>query len=135
VENAQILLGYKKERNEGGTAYLPQNSDASAGKIVVKGNWSGTSLAAGVFDQTGDGVGRNDQLIGGDTTPGVIARIATLVIKGTATGSATEGDHFGITAQAIGKLSIDGEKVVLSKTEKDNILLDPVNGDFRVVEV
>jgi hypothetical protein len=114
---------------------VPKNPDASAGKVVINGNWSAGSLVAGVFDATGDGFGRNDEPIAGDTTPGILARIASIVIKGTATGSTAEGDHYGITAQQVGKLSINGEKVTLSKDDKDNILLDQANGDFRLVEV
>jgi hypothetical protein len=128
VENARVLLGYNKEE-------VAKNPDASAGSVVVKGDWTATSLVAGVFDATGDGFGLNDTPADGDTTPSIVARIASVVIKGSATGSATEGDHFGITAQAIGKLSIGGEKVALSRTERDDILLDPVNGVFQVVEV
>jgi hypothetical protein len=128
VENARILLGFNKEE-------VGKNPDASAGKVVVNGDWSASSLVAGVLDTTRDGFGQNDTPIGDDTTPAIVARIASIVIKGTATGSAAGGDHFGITAQSIGKLSIDGEKIALSKTEKDDVLLDPANLDFRLVEV
>ena len=68
-------------------------------------------------------------------TDRIVSRIASLVIKGTATGSATAGDHFGIVAQEVGKLSIAGEKIALSKDAKDNVLLDQSNGDFRLVEI
>ena len=135
VGNAQILLGYKSKLVEGERTRLPQNSDASVGKVVVGGNWSASSLVAGVLDATGDGFGQNDRLIAGDRTRNVVARIASIVIKGTATGSAAEGDHFGITAQSIGKLSIDGADIALKKNKRDNILLDPINGDFRLVEI
>ena len=46
VENAQILLGYKKEKANGQTTYSPKNPDASSGKVVVNGNWTATSLVA-----------------------------------------------------------------------------------------
>jgi hypothetical protein len=137
VENAQILLGYRREVVEEQTSYLAKNPDASGGKVVVNGDWTASSLVAGVFDGTGDGFGQNDALIEGDTTERIFARIASIVIKGTATGSAAEGDHYAITAQQVGKLSINGEKLTLSKgtTEKDDILLDETNGDFRVIEI
>jgi hypothetical protein len=131
VTNGQILLGYQRERDEV-IEYLPKNPDASAGKVVIKGNWSASNLVAGVFDETGDGFGRNDQRIGGDTTTGIAARIASIVIKGTATGSAVEGEHYAITAEFVGKLSIGGEKFTLSKTEKDNVELGE---NFRLVEL
>ena len=135
VTNAQILLGYKKEQADGQTEYLPRNPDASSGKVVINGNWTATSLVAGIFDATGDGFGREDQPIAGDTTARIVARIASIVIKGTATGSAAEGDHYAITAQQVAKLSIAGNKVPLSKDGKDDLLLDQTNGDFRLVEV
>jgi hypothetical protein len=135
VKNAQILLGYKKEEVAGETEYVPRNPDASSGKVMVNGNWSASSLVAGVFDATDDGFGRNDVLIEGDVTPRILARIASIVIKGQATGSAAGGDHYAITAQQVGKLSINGEKVLLNKDAKDDVLLDQTNGDFRVVEV
>jgi hypothetical protein len=45
------------------------------------------------------------------------------------------GDSYAITAQEIGKLTIDGQKVKLNNAQKDNVLLDSVNGDFRLVEI
>jgi len=135
VENAQILLGYKKEDLNGETVYNGKNPDASSGKVVIGGNWVASSLVAGVFDATADGFGQNDQLIEGDVTDRIVSRIASLVIKGTATGSATAGDHFGIVAQEVGKLSIAGEKIALRKDAKDDVLLDESNGDFRLVEI
>jgi hypothetical protein len=90
---------------------------------------------AGVQDATADGFGRNDTVIAGDTTPSILSKIAKVVIKGTASGSAAGGDHFGITAQVIGKLSIGGTSVPLSSAVPDDVLLDETNGDFRVVEL
>jgi hypothetical protein len=135
MENAQILLGYAKEEINGLPQYEAKNPDAGSGKIVIQGNWSATSLVAGVLDATDDGFGRNDQPIGGDTTPRTIAKIASIVIKGAVTGSALEGDHFGIVAQQIGKLRIGGENIALNDDVKDNVLLDETNGDFRLLEV
>ena len=77
---------------------------------------------AGVFDATGNGFGLDDQLIKGDTTTRIYARIASVVIKVIAIGSATEGDHFAITAQQIGKLSIGGEKILLRGASPGNRL-------------
>ena len=127
VKNAQFLAGYTKD----GEAVNP---DAHIGKIVVKGNWIQSSMVAGVEDSTHDGFGQNDTVISGDTTPSVLSRIASLVIKGTAAGSAQGGDCFGIVAQQIGRLSIGGTSVALQQGT-DDILLDAVNGDFRLLEL
>jgi hypothetical protein len=128
VQNARILVGYNKDE-------MPINADARIGRVVVKGDWTASSLVAGIDDSTGDGFGQNDTVIAGDSTPSVLSTIASIVIKGTASGSAAPGDHFGLTAQRIGKLSIDGNPIPLSKDAVDNILLDGTNNDFRVVEV
>jgi hypothetical protein len=135
VENAQILLGYKKVELNGTTQYQAKNPDASSGRVLIGGDWVATSLVAGVFDATADGFGRNDQLIAGDETDRIVAQIASVVIKGNAIGSTRAGDHFGIVAQEVGKLTIAGETIPLSKDDKDNILLDETNGDFRIVEM
>ena len=135
VENAQILLGYKKEDLNGQTVYNGKNPDASSGKVVIGGDWIASSLVAGVFDATADGFGQNDAIIEGDVTTRIVARIASVVIKGNATGSATAGDHFGIVAQEVGKLSIAGETIALNKDGKDDLLLDEANSDFRLLEV
>jgi hypothetical protein len=135
VENAQVLLGYRKDVSDAGVRYLPRNPDAGTGTVVVKGDWIASNLVAGVFDATGDGFGQNDTAIGGDTTATIVSRIASVVIKGVAIGTSAVGDSYAITAQEIGKLTIDGQKVKLNNAQKDNVLLDSVNGDFRLVEI
>ncbi len=128
VVNGRIFVGYDRDEN-------PINPDAVAGKINVKGDWAASSLTVGIDDSTSDGFGRNDTVIAGDTTPSVLSKIASVVIKGTATGSVVAGDHFGITAQQIGKVTIGGTNVALDKNATDDVLIDEANGDFRVVEI
>jgi len=64
----------------------------------------------------------------------IVATIASLTIKGAAIGSAAGGDFFGITAELIGKAKIHGVALALT-ADKEDILLDPANHDFRLVEV
>jgi hypothetical protein len=90
---------------------------------------------AGVIDATENGFGIDDATIPDDQTTKIFARIASIVIKGTATGTADAGDHFAITAQEVGKLSINGVAIALDKNAKDNVVLDEVNQDFRIVEI
>ena len=127
VQNALILAGYNR-------ALEPRNADASIGQITVKGSWSASSVVAGVADPGDDGFGRNDALIAGDATPDVLSRIASVIIKGMATGSTVPSDHSAITAQKIGELRINGDKVPLTKAP-DDLNLDPLNQNFRAVEV
>ena len=92
--NARILAGY--------TASLgAANADASIGAVTVGGNWTTSSLVAGVADSTGDGFGRNDTLIGGGN-PNLIATIASITVKLGFTADPGPA-HYGITAQRIVK--------------------------------
>jgi hypothetical protein len=128
VENARILVGY--DRNE-----IPVNAGARVGNMVVDGSWAASSLAVGVVDSTEDGFGRNDQIIDDTSSAGIVSKIASLTINGTAIGSALPGDHFGITAGKIGKITIRGSRVPLSNGTVDDIEIDAGNHDFRVVEI
>lgn len=125
VENARILVGYNV-MGEG------INPDASIGKVSVGGNWKASSLAAGVLDVGTDGFGLNDTVIPESPADTILARITSIVINGTATGSTAVGDHFGIVAEQIGSLKINRIKVPLLKNVADNILIDD---DFSIVEV
>ena len=108
------------------------NPDVQVGAVSVVGDWRTTSLAVGLADSTNDGFGRNDALIPGGS-PAFVAKIASVVIRGAVEGSAIDGDFFGITAQQIGRLIAGGSRPPLSAGPNE-FLLDPVNGDFRVVD-
>ena len=128
VLNARILAGYDIN-------LTPLNPDAGIGAISVGANWDASSIAAGVQDTSTagdltsapDGFGQNDTLIGGDTMPAIFATIASITIKGTAMGSASAGDFFGITAQKIGKVSIPGVVFPLASADV------AVTADFHLV--
>lgn len=125
--NAEILAGYDAD-------LVATNADASIGPIKVKRDWSASDVVAGVADVTGDGFGRNDALIPGGN-PALPARIASVGIKGVATGSVSPPtDHFGITAEVIGKIKITSIPQPLT-SGKDNIPLGQGTNDFRAVEL
>ena len=63
-----------------------------------------------------------------------MATIASLRIQGTATGSTISDDFFGITAESIRKAKIGGMALGLT-LNKDDLLLDRANADFRLVEL
>jgi hypothetical protein len=127
VKNALILSGYNRKLE-------PRDPDASIGKIVVNGDWTASSVVAGVADPADNGFGIGDALIVGDTTPNLLATIASVVINGSAMGSATLSDHSAITAQKIAAVRIDGQKSPLTKA-LDDLNLDPLNQNFRAVEI
>lgn len=125
VLNAQILAGYTAD-------LAAANTDAGIGAIVVGKNWTASSIVAGVADFPVNGFGQNDAPISGGL-PDVIATIASVRIKGTATGSPGVDDHFGITAGRVLKLKIGTVASVLDGAA-NNVLLDTANSDFRVVD-
>src|SRR5258706_11320985 len=108
------------------------------GKVFVGRTGEASSIGAGDADTSvagtlpppADGFGRNDTLIGGDTTPTLLATIASIPIKGAASGSAAAGDFFGLTAEHIGALMIGTKKFTFDNTAND-FSLDTTNGDFH----
>ncbi|MEO8351612.1 MAG: hypothetical protein ABI680_07770, partial [Chthoniobacteraceae bacterium] len=123
VINAQILAGFRRD----GT---PINADAGIGEIMVDGDWIASSAVAGVEDTTGDGYGINDALIGGGNAD-IVSKIASITIAGAVEGRAAAGDHFGITAQQIGKLTVGRDRQPLEVGGGDIIELAP---DFKMVD-
>ena len=72
-------------------------------------------------------------LVPGDVSPTIVASIAKVVIRGTAVGTLEAGDFFGVTAQELGKLTINGARQPLTAGPSD-VPLDSVNNDFRAVD-
>jgi hypothetical protein len=126
VEYAEILAGDV-------SFFSPQYHPITIGKVHVQGDWIASTLAAAVEDSTGDGYGRNDGPLF-TFGPALTSRIASVIIDGAATGSPETGDHFGITAGTIKQAFIHGARVPTT-AGMDDILLDPSNGDFRLVEI
>jgi hypothetical protein len=65
-----------------------------------------------------------------------VSRIASIVIKGTATGSLIEGDHFGFVAEEIGAFKVGKVKFPLTKGAGNDLAGLSVGefGDLRVRE-
>lgn len=123
VLNAEILAGFRRNG-------VAANADAGIGKIIVDGNWTASSVAAGVEDVTGDGYGVNDALIAGGSSS-ILSRIAKIAILGAATGSDAAGDHYGITAEQIGELKQGRARQPLNPGDGDVINIAP---NFTLVD-
>jgi hypothetical protein len=140
VRFAQILAGF-------GIAKNPSNADAAIGAVNVGQDWVASSLVAGAnnlgADDATGGTGLNADNVNfgdahdklqtvGDTS--LIARIASINIKGMVSGSLSTGDdHFGFVAQQIDKLTIGGRTFLLTEANDDLPL--PFTNDVRVHEV
>ncbi len=136
VEFTDILAGYNT--NFPSTAL---NADAQIGPVVIGGDWIASNLVAGVQDDGspvrnaffGDA---NDLKIAGGSA-GIVSKIASILIKGTALGTVGGTDHFGFVAQQIGSFKIGATAFPLTAgAANDNAGLPVgITGDLRVREV
>lgn len=127
VRFAKFLAGFD-------LAMIPANADASIGNVVIGGNWVASSIVAGAADIDLNGFGIGDALQATGNTE-LIARIASITIKGGVTNSINSGDHFGFVAQQIDKLKIGSRALVLTLgTSNDNLSI-PRTDDTRLLEV
>jgi hypothetical protein len=106
ITDSQILAGYD-------SAGAGRNADAAIGKVIVGGAWTASDLVAGATAGADGLFGtEDDALISGGGE--VVAKIASVQIKGIVTGTATSGDHFGFVAQEVGAFQAAGAKVSLN---------------------
>lgn len=126
VSDSRFLAGYDRFGNAA-------NGNAQVGTLTVSGDWTASSLVAGVRDVNADGFGNADDTV---IAGGTISRIASIVIAGGVTGTAANGDHFGFVAQTIGKARIGGAALPLT-AGKDIIPLagSPATDDTALREV
>jgi hypothetical protein len=127
VEFSRILAGFND-------LLAPANADASIGKAKVGGDWRASSLVAGAQDTGAIGFGLGDTLQPGGS-PTVIARIASIEIKGNVTGSLVTGDHFGFVAEQIDSVRIGGRALKLTDGPGNDNILIGFTDDVRVLEV
>lgn len=129
VRFAKILGGYNLDAN-------PVNGDAAIGAVNVGGNWAASSLVAGARDIGMDGFGVGDVVHSTGNTA-LVARIASITIRGDVSGSLVAGDNFGFVAEQIDKLKIGARTFTLApgkSSPADNFLI-PFTNDVRLLEV
>jgi hypothetical protein len=107
VENAWIFGGVDLFTGQG------INGNASIGTVTVGGDWIASSMGSGVT--TTDGViGDGDDAVvpgfGGDA---IVAKIASITIKGQVVGRVDSNETFGFFAEQIGSFKYNGIKVPL----------------------
>jgi hypothetical protein len=128
---ARILVGYSKSGD-----FVPADGDGSLGSILVKGDWSASSIIAGIQDADENGFGNLDDIvIAANNDTSVISRIASITIKGGVSGSSVPGDRFAFTAEEIGSITIGGRGLNLSTTQDDFLALPTLQSDVFVREV
>jgi hypothetical protein len=104
--NTRILAGFDTNQN-------PANADACIGTVKIGKNWVSSSIAAGVQDAGNPGFGSGDILQAvGDTA--LIARIASINIRGAMLPGIDSETYFGFVAQEIVKLQIGSYRAPLT---------------------
>jgi hypothetical protein len=135
VERAQVLGGYVFD---GLGMLVASNPDAQIGKVTVGGNWTASSIAAGVRIGADNVFGTSDdEKIPGTDAPQIISRIASILIKGFALGTGGGDDHFGFVAQQIGSFKIGSTRFPLTAGAGNDLagMLVGATGDLRVAEI
>jgi hypothetical protein len=123
VEFASILLGYSKDG-------LGQNADAQIGAVTVGRDWIASSLLVGVNPADGFIGDANDVKLAGNfgagvvkDSPGVISKIASVVIRGGVFGTSSAvslSDRFGFVAEQVGSFSVNGLALPLTAGASNN---------------
>lgn len=136
VELANILAGFDQDD----PVTSGSNGNASIGTVKVGGNWIASNLTAGIQDGGDPGFGTEDDVIinipPGAATDAIIARIASIAIKGLVIGTpATDTTNFGFTAQQIGSFKSLGFTASLTSGTDAPISLSPTTADVTIREL
>ncbi|WP_146855568.1 DUF4394 domain-containing protein, partial [Brevifollis gellanilyticus] len=128
MQNAQILSGYAVNG-------APSNPDASIGAVTVGGNFIASSIVAGSITNVDGQFGSADDVkifeAAADT---VFSSIASVTIKGYASGTAAASDHYGIVAEKIGTVKVGAASFVLAAGTDTAGHLIGTSNDLRVRE-
>jgi hypothetical protein len=129
VDHAEILAGYD---HTGAAA----NADVRIGKIAVRQDWIAGNIVAGAGAGADGFFGTDDDSLISQSNQ-IIARIASILIHGTAVDTKNETDHFGVVAEHVTSLKSDGTKIHLSPGPSNDlagVLVSPTD-DLTVLEV
>jgi hypothetical protein len=121
VVDSQILAGYDVDG-------LATNADAQIGKVTVTGDWTASSLVAGIAAVNGQFGDTDDAAIaGGDSA--IVSRIANVLIGGSVTGTDDPTtDSYGFVAQQIGTFRVGNLTI-------PDVAVHPLADDVFVREV
>lgn len=117
VSFANLLAGYDPSGS-------PVNGSASIGTVMVKGNWEGSNLVAGVEVGAGQMFGTSDNSLIPSSTQGTPV-IAGVTIEGHIESTPSTSDHYGFVARKIDAFSVAGHSLKLSKKPGPPVILDP----------
>jgi hypothetical protein len=133
VSLAKILGGF--DRDDPDTA--GSNGNASIGVVKVGGDWFASSISAGV-NAGNFGFGNPAGVIDnppGAATDAIVARIASVVIKGSVSGPPNPFFQTGFVAQQIGSFKAAGFTAPLTAVTDPAISLTPYNVNVNLIEL
>jgi hypothetical protein len=133
VSFVDILSGYQTTSISSPTR---GNADAVIGVVNIGGDWMASNLVAGV-DVGADGLfGTADDGTAVAGSNAFVSGIGPVTIGGEATGTIGDLDHFGIVAEEVRSLSVNGQRVALTPGALNdlNIALG-TTGDFVLSEL
>jgi hypothetical protein len=118
-----------------GGVFLSGNPDVALGRIMIGGDLIASNITAGVTAGNDQLLATDDDAVysGGSAT--IVSRIASVVIKGQAIGTAEPGGRFAIEAEQIGRVQVGAAKLFLNKAAKDKMYVLGGTGDLFVNEV
>ncbi len=132
VHFARVIAGFD-------TAGAALVADAQIGKVVVKGDWIGGSISAGVNPGMDGKFGTPDDSVIAGVSASIFTKIASIAITGEARGTDGGSDRYAFTAEQIGSLKVGKATFPLTKTTASNTAEDEFNVgatfDLRVREL
>jgi hypothetical protein len=112
------------------------NGNASIGPVTIGGDAFALTISAGVRDAQHDGFGDGDDiLIPTPTADGIVARIASVVIKGTISNVPNPFFQCGFEAQQIGSFKAGLFTAPLTAATDAPIVLTPLTANETIREV
>ena len=119
VAGSKVLAGYDRFGNA-------TNGDAQIGSVSVTGDWTNSSLLAGVLDVNADGFASADDTVIAGSNAQIVSKIASVVLGGNGGGQ--------FVAQQIDSMTVAGVKVALT-TAKNTIVLTNGLNEITIREV
>ncbi|MEA3187230.1 MAG: hypothetical protein QOD99_1060, partial [Chthoniobacter sp.] len=136
MTRAEILAGYNTAATSTNPRGVLTDGDAQIGTVRINVDMVASSIVAGASAGADAKFGTPDDAAGPDHLSGIFAKIAAVVIGGTAAGSATGTEHFGIVAQEVQAVSIGTDTLDLHPGPSNETATGvPITANFNVLEV
>ena len=132
VEFGKILAGVL-------SGEIAVNADAQIGSVFVGKDWIASSIAAGAIPGPNNFFGDGDDAkmsgIGIKDDPSISSKIGNVAIGGQVIGTVGGTDHFGIVAEIVGAVKVNGSSLPLTAGKSNDDVAIGITGDFEVNEV